>query len=128
MPLESWIGLTIKARRGNPYAELLEDPTSLNTHITLKLETMFLLKILLKTDTLIFIVIQSIGSYVEIIYYRESFRWCFVSWKAFKKEKKMLRKMIFSHLVVLWKIEKKIKHIDPWYTPNNARVVALCTS
>ena len=79
MPLESWVRLTIKARRGNPYAKLLEDPTSLNTHITLKLETVFLLKILLKTDTLIFIVIQSIGSYDEIIYYRESFRLCFVS-------------------------------------------------
>ena len=42
---------------------------------------MFLLKILLKNDTLIFIVIQSTGSYTEIIYYRESLRLCFVSRK-----------------------------------------------
>ena len=34
----------------------------------------------------------------------------FGSQKVQRKEKKMIRKMIFSYLVVLWKISKKIKY------------------
>lgn len=37
MPLESWVRWTTKARKGKPYFKILEDPTSLNTHISLKL-------------------------------------------------------------------------------------------
>ena len=76
------------------------------------LETMFLLKILLQTNTMILMVIQSSENYSNIIYHHKSLSLCLVL-KKHKRKKKNAKTNDFFKFGCHVENTKEIKHVEP---------------